>query len=142
MSRLQFLLDTNVLSEPLRPQPDPQVMMLLARYSRLTATATLVFHEMLYGCYRLPSDSRKRQVIEAYLKQEVEPKLPLLPYDSEAATWHAVERARLVQVGQPPAFVDAQIAAIAVVNDLILVTHNLGDYASFNHLKIEDWFSP
>lgn len=141
MSRRHFLLDTNILSEPLRPQPNPQVMTLLARYSGQTSTATLVYHEMLYGCYRLPPDSRKRQVIEAYLKQEVELKLPLLPYGTEAAKWHALERARLVQAGQTPTFVDAQIAAIAIVNDRILVTRNLADYANFADLKTVDWFS-
>lgn len=142
MSKLHFLLDTNILSEPLRPHPNPQVMSFLARYSGQTATATLVFHEMLFGCYRLPLGSRKRYVIETYLMQEVHPKLPLLPYDAEAAIWHALERVRLTQAGLTPSFVDAQIAAIAIVNDLTLVTHNLDDYANFENLKTADWFSP
>ena len=116
MSAPQFLLDTNILSEPLRPVPNPRVMESLARYSGLTATATVVFHEMLYGCYRLPN-SRKRRAIEAYLREEIEAKLLLLPYSTEAAKWHASERARLVKLGKTPAYVDAQIAAIAVVNN-------------------------
>lgn len=141
MNPIQFLLDTNILSEPLRPQPNPGVMHALAQYSGEMATATLILHEMLFGCYRLPAPSRKRHAIEAYLKQEVEPKLPLLPYDTEAAKWHAIERARLVQAGQTPAFVDSQIAAIAYVNNLTLVTHNLADYANFAHLKTITWFN-
>jgi tRNA(fMet)-specific endonuclease VapC len=109
LSDPQFLLDTNILSEPLRPVPNPRVMESLVRFSGLTATATVVFHEMLYGCYRLPN-SRKRQAIEAYLR-EVEAKLLLLPYDMEAAKWHASERARLVKLGKTPSYVDGQIAA-------------------------------
>ena len=139
MSDLQFLLDTNILSEPLRPIPNPQVMDLLRRYSGLTVTATVVFHEMLYGCYRLPN-SRKRQAIEAYLREEVEAKLLLLPYNREAAKWHASERARLVNIGKTPSYIDGQIAAIAVVNDLILVTNNQIDYADFQDIQIENWF--
>ena len=140
MSDPQFLLDTNILSEPLRPVPNPCVMESLVRFSGLTATATVVFHEMLYGCYRLPN-SRKRQAIEAYLREEVEAKLLLLPYDTEAAKWHASERARLVKLGKTPSYVDGQIAAIAVVNDLVLVTNNEADYADFQGIEIENWFT-
>lgn len=140
MSDPQFLLDTNILSEPLRPVPNPRVMESLVRSSGLTATATVVFHEMLYGCYRLPN-SRKRQAIEAYLREEVEAKLLLLPYDREAAKWHASERARLVKLGKTPSYVDGQIAAIAVVNDLVLVTNNEADYADFQGIQIENWLS-
>jgi tRNA(fMet)-specific endonuclease VapC len=139
LSDLQFLLDTNILSEPLRPIPNHQVMELLSRYSGLTVTATVVFHEMLYGCYRLPN-SRKRQAIEAYLREEVEAKLLLLPYNMEAAKWYASERARLVKIGKTPSYIDGQIAAIAVVNDLIIVTNNQADYADFQDIQIENWF--
>lgn len=140
MSDPQFLLDSNILSEPLRPVPNPRVMESLVRSSGLTATATVVFHEMLYGCYRLPN-SRKRQAIEAYLREEVEAKLLLLPYDREAAKWHASERSRLVKLGKTPSYVDGQIAAIAVVNDLVLVTNNEADYADFQGIQIENWLS-
>lgn len=140
MSTPQFLLDTNILSEPLRPLPNPRVMELLARHSSLTATATVVFHEMLYGCYRL-QNSRKRQIIEAYLREEVEAKLLILAYDTVAAKWHATERARLVQLGKTPPFVDTQIAAIAAVNNLILVTNNVSDYADFIDIRLDNWFN-
>lgn len=140
MSDPQFLLDTNILSEPLRPVPNPRVMESLVRYSGLTATASVVFHEMLYGCYRLPN-SQKRRAIEAYLREEVEAKLLLLPYSAEAAKWHASERARLVRLGKTPAYVDAQIAAIAVVNNLVLVTNNQADYVDFQGIEMENWFA-
>ncbi|MEB3337362.1 MAG: hypothetical protein VKJ46_07875, partial [Leptolyngbyaceae bacterium] len=60
----------------------------------------------------------------------------------EAATWHALERARLIVNGRTPAFQDGQIAAIASVNNLILVTNNVSDYTNFQNLKIENWFTP
>jgi tRNA(fMet)-specific endonuclease VapC len=103
------------------------------------ATASVVFHEMVYGCYRLPN-SRKRQAIEAYLREEVEMKLLLLPYSTEAAKWHAYERARLVGFGKTPSYVDTQIAAISVVNNLVLVTRNQADYADFQDIRMENWF--
>ena len=44
---------------------------------------------------------------------------------------HATERARIVSIGKTPAFAGGQIAAIAKVNALILVTNNISDYADF-----------
>jgi tRNA(fMet)-specific endonuclease VapC len=100
-----------------------------------------MYHEMLFGYRRLP-ESRRRQAIAAYLQEEVETKLAILPYDAEAANWHAAERARLVGTGQTPSFVDGQIAAISVVNNLILVTNNISDYADFQNLQLQNWFIP
>ncbi len=65
--------------------------------------------------------------------------MAVLPYDQMAAEWHAAERARLGAVGLTPPFVDGQIAAVAHVNDLTLVTANTRDFAHFEGLRIEDW---
>ena len=66
-------------------------------------------------------------------------KMTILPYDEQAAEWHAKERARLASLGQMPAFVDGQIAAIAKVNGLILVTRNTSDFNKYSGLKLENW---
>lgn len=86
-------------------------------------------------------DSKRRSAIEAYLQEEVKVKLPILPYTQEAAEWFAKEGARLIQIGLTPSYADGQIAAIAKVNNLILVTRNVADYANFQDLAIENWFS-
>lgn len=69
----------------------------------------------------------------------VQASFPVLPYTEEAATWHAAERARLEAKGQTPPFVDGQIAAIAKVNELVLVTSNGADFAGFEDLRLADW---
>ncbi len=61
------------------------------------------------------------------------------PYDDVAATWHAGERARLERAGKPRPFADGQIAAIAAVNELVLVTRNVKDFKSFRGLELTDW---
>lgn len=104
------------------------------------ATCAVVWHELWYGAARLPSTSRKRRAIEAYLDEAVRGSLPLLPYDEQAATWHAIERARLGRRGRPPAAADGQIAAIAVVNELVVVTRNVSDFRRFKGLRVEDWY--
>jgi tRNA(fMet)-specific endonuclease VapC len=97
-----------------------------------------VWHELLFGLHRLPL-SAKRSAIEQYLNQVIVPTIPILPYDIQAAQWHAVERARLVGLGRTPQFVDGQIAAIAQVNHLILVTVNTNDFLPFQELQVENW---
>lgn len=134
----EYLLDTNLLSEPLRPVPNSGVLRKLRMHQNKIATATVVWHELMYGCYRLP-ESRKRRAIEEYLQTVIWTTIPLLPYDIPAARWHALERARLEALGRKPPFVDSQIAAIAAVNELILVTANTRDYSLFDDLQVENW---
>lgn len=134
----RYLLDTNILSEPLRPAPHPRVLKRLRTYQEQLATASVVWHELLFGCYRLPV-SAKRTAIENYLAQVVAPSMEILAYDEPAAEWQAIERARLALAGKTPSFADGQIAAIAKTNDLILVTLNLSDYSDFQGLAVEDW---
>lgn len=135
---LRYLLDTNVVSEPLRPAPNQAVLDHLREHQAEIAIASVVWHELWYGCYRLPA-STKRTVIEAYLKDVVARAIPILSYDQRAALWHAQERARLTQIGRMPPFADGQIAAVAATNGLSLVTFNYDDYAAFQDLRLEDW---
>ena len=135
-----FLLDTNVLSEALRPRPDVGVMRGLHHHGRQLSTAAPVIHEMLYGALRLPPGSRREAVLRE-LDDVVLKTLEILPYDRRAAEWHARQRARLARDGRTPPFVDGQIAAIAAVNGLTLVTRNVTDFEVFEGLKIEDWFT-
>lgn len=138
MTEVRYLLDTHILAEPLRPRPNPTVIEQLTDRSEELSTASVAYHEICFGCQRLP-DSRKRRAIEAYL-EEVKAKLMILSYDMDAAEWYAIERARLVRLGRTPPYIDGQIAAIAIVNDLILVTNNTSDYADFQNLKLQNWF--
>ena len=134
-----FLIDTNTLSEPLRPEPDKNVLVKIKHHQSEIATAAQVLFEIASGCYRLP-DSKKQRTIKRYIEDFIQPNLPLLPYDENAAAWHSEQHARLLAKGKTPSFIDGQIAAIAKVNDLILVTRNMNDFKNFEGLKLENWF--
>lgn len=110
----------------------------LRQHTNELATAAPVWHELLFGSRRLPL-SRRRTEIERYLYEVVRPAMVILPYDSAAAEWHAAERARLTAAGNTPPFVDGQIAAIARVNDLVLITANVADFALFAEVRVESW---
>jgi tRNA(fMet)-specific endonuclease VapC len=135
---VKYLLDTNVVSEPLRPVPAPAIMRRLRRHEGETAIASIVWHELQFGCGRLPK-SRRRTAIERYLEEVVLASFPILDYDRSAAEWHARERSRLEAVGKTPPFIDGQIAAIASVHDLMLVTANKADYRGFKGLRVQSW---
>lgn len=136
--KLKYLLDTNVVSEPLRPHPAAKLLRRLRRHEGETAIPSIVWHELQFGCARLP-ESRRKAAIERYLDEVVLASCPILDYGRAAAEWHAVERARLEVARKTPPFVDGQIAAIASVNDLVLVTVNKADFRAFKGLRVQSW---
>ena len=135
---IAFLLDTNIVSEPLRPKPDPRVLEKLFRHRTEIAIPSIVWHELRFGVERLPV-SRRRDAVERYLTDVVLATMPVLDYGRSAAEWHAIERARLAAKGLMPPFVDGQIAAIAYVNDLVLVTRNDAHFKRFKDLRVRRW---
>jgi tRNA(fMet)-specific endonuclease VapC len=139
MGRINFLLDSNILSEPVRLMPNEKVLQKFSEHDACYATASIVWHELSYGCGLLPASKRKRQ-LQSYLDMLIGNGLIILPYDQIAATWHAQERARLQLQGKTSAYADGEIAAIAVTQKLTLVTRNLQDFKSFQGLVLQNWF--
>jgi len=137
---LRFLLDTSIVSSPAAKVPDTKVVARLKEHAQECAIAAPVWHELTFGCRRLPAGKRRR-ALEAYLDDVVHPSFPILPYDETAAAWHGQERARLEALGRPTPFVDGQIAAIARANGLVLVTLNAKDFSDFKDLEVQDWSS-
>ncbi len=136
---VKFLLDTNIISESIKLQPNDIFLEHFRQNLEESAIAAVTWHELLYGLYRLP-ESRRKKNLSDYLTQVIQEKMIILPYCHAAAGWFAVERARLTALGRMPSYPDGQIAAIAKVNHLILVTRNVSDFADFEGLTIENWF--
>lgn len=134
---LKYLLDTNTISEPARPSSNRWLLERLELHGEAIAIAAPVWHELLFGLQRLPP-SAKRTRIEGYLFGSVI-ELPILSYDAAAVEWHAAQRARLDAKGRLIPFVDGQIAAVAHVHDLIVVTANLAHFEVFEGLRSENW---
>ncbi len=138
---LRYLLDTSIVSAPMSKVPNAQVVARLEANSHESAIAAPVWHELVYGCQRLPRGKR-RAALETYLQDVVLASFPVLAYDEPAAHWHGRERARLEAMGRPAPFVDGQIASIASVNDLVLVTVNVKDFARFKGVDVVNWGKP
>jgi tRNA(fMet)-specific endonuclease VapC len=139
MAGVRYLLDTNILSEPVVARPNPFVLDRIKANSASLAISSVTWQEVLYGMFLLSAGKRRDQ-IEDYLFRRIHPALPIIGFDERAARWQAEQRASLRQAGKSPSYPDSQIAAIAAVNELVLVTRNVGDFADFQGLQIENWF--
>jgi tRNA(fMet)-specific endonuclease VapC len=134
-----WLLDTNVVSEAMKPVPHPGVIASLARHEAELAIAAPVGHELRFGWLRMPAGQRRDAI--GHFIQEVAGSLPVLPYDAQAARIHAELRELRERDGHPLPFVDGQIAAIAIACGATLVTRNTRDFEGLAGLRLADWFS-
>ncbi|KAM3093193.1 type II toxin-antitoxin system VapC family toxin [Phormidesmis sp. 146-12] len=127
------------MSELFRLQPNLAIETKYAQNIDDIAIASVTWHELLYGFHRLPT-SRKKEESGFFLRQIIRPNVSILDYGEVEAEWFAIERARLAGTGRMPSYADGQIAAVAAVHNLILVTRNISDYSNFSGLAIENWF--
>ena len=107
----KYLLDTNILSGPLNPSPNAQVLNRLNRFGAHAAIASITLFELTFGLARMVLSAR-RDRLAVYLRDAVAPAFEILPFDQMAAAWHGHERARLQALGLQTDLSDGQIAAI------------------------------
>ncbi len=100
---MRYLLDTNIIAEPTKLQPNLNVINALTLYAEDLAISAVSCHELWFGTDRLPP-SRKRTTLETYLTNLANTGIPILPYTQEAGEWFATERSRLTSLGQTPAY--------------------------------------
>jgi tRNA(fMet)-specific endonuclease VapC len=132
-----YLLDTNILSDLLKPRPSTSLIAKLASVppeDQFTSSITL--GELIFGALRRPerTDYLLRQ-IDALVVQNV----PVLPFDAAAAEHYGRVRAALESAGTPIEEPDLRIAAVALANGLIMVTGNLRHFQRIPGLVVEDW---
>ena len=135
---LIYLLDTNMISEPIKEKPNKHVVERIEFCVDHIAIPSSTVYELIRGVYLLPESNKRVKTLE-YI-ESVLIKFPILNYDEKSARWHGEESARLQRIGKTPAFIDAQIAAIAKAHHLILVTRNMDDFKYFDGLILENWF--
>jgi predicted nucleic acid-binding protein len=136
-----IVLDTNVLSEILRPVPEPRVVEWLSEQPRASVfTTTITRGEILYGIQVLPAGKRRNGLWNAALQIfDVDLDGQVLSFDSTAADNYAEISAARRAAGRPIAQFDAQIAGITLSRGAQLATRNVRDFDACGFEVINPW---
>ncbi len=136
-----IILDTNVISELIRPQTNTRVVTWIddEDQSQLYLTS-ISLAETLYGIERLPL-GRRRQELSVYFGVMLEEKFRsrVLWFDGESARKYAIVATRREQIGRRMGTADAQIAAICLANYATLATRNIKDFEETGIKLINPW---
>jgi toxin FitB len=136
-----IILDTNVVSEPLRPVPDAGVVAWLdqQRAEQLHLAAPSLA-ELLLGVEIMPRGKRKT-LLQASLAQLLAALFAdrTLPFDERAARAYADLRGRARGAGKPISIIDAQIAAIAIARGFSVATRDTGPFKSVGVPVLNPW---
>ncbi len=139
-----YLLDTNVVSEAIKPRPEARMMIwLAAQPSSSLYLSVLTLGEIEQGITRSPSPRRAERLTK-WLEEDLVPRFRgrLLSVDTEVMrTWGRITGRALLQ-GRPVGYMDSLLAASAIAHGLILATRNVSDMAALPVQTINPWDGP
>jgi predicted nucleic acid-binding protein len=135
-----IILDTNVVSELMRPEPDERVRQWVSgrRPDELGTTAITVA-EIRHGIERLPGGRRQEGLLSAATDLFAAFGDFVLPFDAAAAGWFGPVMVSRSRLGLPIEGFDAQIAAICRASGAALATRNVKDFVSTGVDVIDPW---
>ena len=132
-----IVVDTNVLSEVMRPAPDPAVVTWLERHGAEIVIASVTLAELLFGVLRLPDGARKQLLGEAI--ESTVAAVEVLPFGQAEAAAYAAIRAAQEAAGLVAGGADIQIAAIAATGYHQLATRNTSHFAGSGVVVVNPW---
>lgn len=136
-----IVLDTNVVSEVLKPQPDTRVVAWLESLTDDVAITAVTLAELLAGLRRLP-DGRRKDDLSSRVDAALRPYRDtgaIIAFDASAASRYADILVEREAAGLPIATGDAQIAAICRVRDAVCATRNTKDFTRTGVALIDPW---
>lgn len=125
-----IILDTNIISEMMRPQPNPNVIRWLnQQFSTDLFMSTISIAEIEYGLYVLPQGKRKQQLQSRFLQFIAQAfQYRVVDFDEKAAKYYGKIMGEGKLNGRPVSVPDGQIAAIALSNHAAIATRNIKDF--------------
>jgi hypothetical protein len=138
---MNFLLDTNVVSEWAKPRPNIGVLEWLASVDEDQVYVSVVtFTELRFGIERLAASKRKQQ-LHTWLELEMPPRFDgrIIPIDLDVANTTGRLLAASQSVGRRMQTMDGFIAAMAQLYDLTLVTRNVTDFQHVLQRTLNPW---
>jgi predicted nucleic acid-binding protein len=134
-----IVLDTNVLSEPLRVRPDPYVIQWFEHLVEDAAVTAITVGEILTGVRALPVGRRREDLMASVEHTFLTYSDRVLAYDESAAREFASMQEARRLAGRPLSVEDGMIAAICRVRGLTLATRNLKDFHDLGIDLIDPW---
>lgn len=134
-----IVADTNVVSEPLRRDPDPRVLAWLSANEAWLAVTTITVAELFYGALRLSAGRRRTALLAAIEVLVRDAGDRLLSFDESAARSAAELRVTRERVGRPTSSEDLMIAAIAHAHAAAVATRNVADFEGFGVGVVDPW---
>ena len=137
-----YLLDSNIVSELIKPKANFDVIKKIAEHTSDCAICAPVWQELLFGLYRMPEGLNKKY-LEKFIVDDVHENFKIKNFTEKAADIQAMLRARLERIGKSTQKDDSMIAAIALANHMVLVTRNAKHFEPIqevSELQIENWF--
>jgi len=131
---MRYLLDTNVCVMYLNGRSTSVRDRIHSISLEEMAVCSIVKAELFYGAMRSNNPTRTLARQQKFLAS-----FASLPFDDESAMVGGQIRARLASAGTPICACDLLIAAIALANNLTLVTHNTREFGRVDGLQVEDW---
>ena len=135
-----YLLDTNVVSETTKDQPEPSVIDFLSRQTDLWLSS-LVIHELEFGVQLAPQGRRRERLVASVSRFLADFSDRILPVDRASAEWAARFRADAVRSGRRPALIDVLIAGTAWTHGLAIATRNVRDFSGLGVEIMNPWDS-
>ena len=134
-------LDTNVVSELMRPRPDPVVVAWVdAQDAQQLYLPAVCIAEVLFGIARLPVGRRRDQLAQTFSDMLADDFTDrTLAFDEHAAVRFAQVAAAAETHGRPMSVADAQIAATCLLHDAQLATRNTKDFARCGLVLVDPW---
>lgn len=131
---MKYLLDTNTCITYIRGRTSALQRQVDTAASPDIVLCSVVRAELFRGIYRSSDPSREQARVLRFVGRFVS-----LPFDDRAAEVAGRIRVELERLGLPISPYDGQIAAIALVHNLALVTHNVREFSRVVGLRVEDW---
>ncbi|MBD2450692.1 type II toxin-antitoxin system VapC family toxin [Nostoc sp. FACHB-152] len=131
---MSYLLDSNVCIRLINNSSAAVTNRLASQEPEDILISTITQLELYYGAYRSLQQERNLEILQRFFSQ-----FTILALDAKGARIAGRIRAELAANGTPIGPYDLQIAAIAIANNLILVTHNVREFSRVNGLQLEDW---
>jgi toxin FitB len=128
-----YLLDTNIISENFRKQPNQGVLAWLGSVSMdQTRISSVSLAELSQGIHQLKQSKRKTELETWYANTRATYLQRVIAADDLVFECWAEEMERLKCIGRTPQILDALIAATALTHNLVMVTRNVEDFKIFN----------